>query len=353
MDAIRKQLADSMAAWEAQQEELRKLGSDFSEYLCTEYTEITNRVYYAFQDINQDGQQELLLGNADGEFFQALTIHEGTVEELYQCDSFRISEDGFIMVSSAFDFRLEYYFVQLNGYDPYGMNAVSEETVSYDRKENIWTYREDTAGAGDREVTETEARAVIDKYTSIHIPVYPIMEYPVDTAGTTLQEYIEANRIVLTDEERTELYRKYVKQDQESSYVPSTHYMLMDVNGDGLDELLLTYDESYIRNILTIKNGEISTLMFWTKLRPCENQVWDRFSEGTSGEGHYYFTLDLEGEHPLERIAYSADENSWARNSDGSVYLDETITKEQYESIVASHPPLSMNWKPVSEFPEN
>ena len=351
MEDIRQRLADSMTAWEAQQEENRKLGGSFAEYMCSQYTEINNKVYYAFHDINNDDVQDLLLGDKNGNFFKAMTINEGSVVELYNTDSFHIDENGFIMSTLGYGTQKTWYYVRLEGYDPYGLNAAYAETVTYDDSTGSWTCREGTNGAGDVEVTEAEARAVMEKYTAMEIPVYPIMSYPVDEAGTTLEAYIEDNRVVLTKEERMALYRDYVKKEQESAFIPSTHYMLMDVNGDGQEELLLTYDVTYARNIMTINKGELSTLYMWTSISPCENNIWEKRNREDHHEYHYYFTIDMEGEHHLDYVYYNPEDNSWRRDADGDNYLEETITKEQYDAIVASYKPLTMDWIPIDQFP--
>ncbi|MBQ7129949.1 MAG: hypothetical protein IJO21_02770 [Oscillospiraceae bacterium] len=351
MDDIRQQLADSMARWEAEQQEMRKLGGNYAEYLCNRYKRVNDRIYYAFHDINADGEKELLIGNADGKFTVALTIADGGVVEMFNSDAFRIDGDGIIMNTQFYDFRQEYYYARMEGYDPNGNNIVWSESLSYDSLEEVWMYRTGTGGNGDTQITPAEAQQIMDQYVAMEIPVFPLMEFAVDDAGTTLRDYIEANRVELTAEQRLELYQDYVRREQESAYIPSTHYMLMDVNGDGLEELLLTYDESCIKNIISEENGEIIKLMFWTRVRPCENGIWERFSGGENeDEFHWYFTMDLEGEHRVEYILYWGAENVWYRDSNGDNHMDQVLTESEFETIKASYTPVPMDLKPIGEF---
>lgn len=351
MDSIRQKLADSWAAWEAAQQEFRKLGASFAEYLCSQYKRENDSIYYAFHDINGDGEKELLIGNAEGQFTIALSIVDGSVMEIFRSGSFQISTEGVIMNISASDFNRENIYFQMEGYDPYGDNVVWTENIAYDGLKDIWTYRDGTNGIDGTQITAEEAQRIIGQYVPMEIPVFPLMDYTLDDSGTTLREYIESNRVELTAAERMELYRGYVKKDQESAYIPSTHYMLMDVNGDGLDELLLTYDESCIKNIISVENGELIKLMFWTRVRPCENGVWERFSEqDNTNEWHCYFTMDLEGERRMEYILYYSDENLWYSDSDGDYYLDQQLTEAEFEAIKASYGAVPMSLKPIAEF---
>lgn len=353
MDAIRQKLADSWAAWEAAQLENRTLGGSFAEYLCDQYKRENDSVYYAFHDITGDSEKELLIGNAEGKFTIALCIVDGSVMEIFRSESFQISTEGIIMNISAYDFNREHLYFRMEGYDPYGNNIVWSENVAYDGMEDTWIYRDGTNGVAGTQITAEEAQRIIDQYVPMEIPVFPLMDYAVDDAGTILREHIQANRVELTAEQRLELYRDYVQKDQESAYIPSTHYMLMDVNGDGLDELLLTYDESCIKNIISVENGEIVKLMFWTRVRPCENGVWERFSGPDKiDEWHWYFTMDLEGEHRVEYIMYWSDENAWYRDSDGDNYLDQQLTEAEFEAIKASYSTVPMELKPIAEFPK-
>lgn len=352
MAAIRKQLADSMAAWEAEQEAVRLLGGSYAEFLCQEYVDINNSIYYTFRDINSDGEPDLLMGNADGIFDVCYTIHENAVVELYNHKNFRICEDGTIAGSYGSIFIWDYSFYKIEGYEPYGFNAIRAERVEYNINTNTWLHWEDANTLSDGvQISEAEAQTVINKYVPIDLSVQPLMNFPVDDNGTTLGEYIEANRVEISREERMQLYGEYLKKEQESAYIPSTHYMLMDMDGDGCEELMLTYDEAYIRNIMTVKNGELKQTYMWTKLRPCKNNIWEHFNTEGPDDRHFYFTVDQEGEHPLDYLLWYGAGNTWHRSADGDVYLEETITESRYQELLEQYVPVPMEWKPVNDFP--
>lgn len=339
MEEVRKLLEESDAARQAQTEAAIRF-SGYGEYLYSRYPEGNHSVYFALADINGDAVEDLLLGDENGNFFLGLTLRDGTVEELYNAENFWLCEDGTLVNCWKHSFRTEYYFMRLEGAE-----SVVLEWQSHDSREDIWKDGED------KPITAEEAQAVRDKYVRTEVNVAPIMEYPMDAQGTTLEEYILANTVQTTAEERMALYREYIKRDQESAYVPSTHYLLMDVNGDGEEELLLSDDGESIANVITVVNGKIKKLFMWTNLYLCENEIWEYYGSGGREEYHDYFTIDKEGNHLVDSLYYSIADSSWHRSADGDYYLEQTISEEEYHDILSSYARVKLEMKPIGEFP--
>lgn len=61
-------------------------------------------------------------------------------------------------------------------------------------------------------------------------------------------------------------------------------YALLDVTGDGQDELLLGRDKSCFNDIMTIQDGKVTAIAYWSNMNLCEDGVILQNS---------YFPLDL------------------------------------------------------------
>ena len=347
MDAVQKQLEESNAAYEAQLQQQRIAAmtyGDYGAYLCDQYRTVIESVYYTLLDLNGDGVDDLLLGDAEGNFTHAVTIQDGVILDLYMAEYFWLCEDGVVATYSRYSFYTEYFFNRIAGYDEFGGHVTNLEALRNDLREDFWTHNHIT------EITSEEAESICAKYIRKEVFVMPLMEYPVDAEGTTLEQYILANTVSVTEAERLEIYGNLLKKKQESDYIPATHYLLMDITGDGEAELLLTEDGETIGDIYTVENGEIKTLAFWTSLYLCENGILEQHSESQWQEFHSYFTVGPEG-RTIDRISHPMDDAAWYRSADGDSYYELVISEEEYNTVAASYVRLDLNWIPVSEFP--
>lgn len=132
-------------------------------------------------------------------------------------------------------------------------------------------------------------------------------------------------------------------------------YALIDVDGDGVEELLLQcehvprYDgnKNSFFSLFTMKDGEVWVIAKASNLYLCEEGVIDNaFVDSNS---HYYFTK----EHTLEAVVYSQDK--WYKNGDWGAADDQVvdITEEEAATIIAKYPHVEIDFKPIDEFPRN
>lgn len=165
-------------------------------------------------------------------------------------------------------------------------------------------------------------------------------------------------------------YNAYVEQllekAEKSPLLYNVDYMtyaLHDVNGDGTEELIVCgYGALY--DIISSRDGD-SFLYFNADNLPaspviyiCENNVMEIYDSMTGS--HYYFKAEAEGASFIVGLYINNNiENSqWGRFSDiptgdESKWNLEGITEEEVNNIIASHPRVELDWKPISEFPIN
>jgi len=136
------------------------------------------------------------------------------------------------------------------------------------------------------------------------------------------------------------------------------HYALVDVDGDGVDDLLLqcvnllSYDgaKNSFHSIYTMRDGEVCEI-FSTKgsnLYLCQGGVFEQ----SYPNGHYYHRFLPEFEC-LEYVGYNTQDGQWYTDSDGrrSNASRVVTTEEEAKAIIAKYPRMDIKLRPVSEFP--
>lgn len=134
------------------------------------------------------------------------------------------------------------------------------------------------------------------------------------------------------------------------------HFCLLDVTGDGEEDLLLGKD-GHIRSIWSMVDGKTKCIAQADVGVLCEgNILWDyRYLDGAGY--NWYFRLD-QGSFmtPILDVEYSVHDETWWKidyTKDESRENKEKISEEQMQEIVDSYTPVSLDWKSVPEFPMN
>lgn len=141
-------------------------------------------------------------------------------------------------------------------------------------------------------------------------------------------------------------------------------YALVDVTGDGEPELLLAREERHFNDILTIQDGKVVSIDFWSNMNLCENGIilktsyfpLDGISDDYDNPRTYGFCRIADGEDGkkyLERFEYidcSIETREWVKT------IEETgeqtpIAKEDIDTFLAQYPKLGIELKPIREFP--
>ena len=146
-------------------------------------------------------------------------------------------------------------------------------------------------------------------------------------------------------------YISYVRANAEPE---NQFYTLMDLNGDGADELLLGNADGQLNEVAYMKEDEVA-LNFAAYI--CEENVLEGYSETMA-----YFPSD--DEEPIRNctahiystlsdiilsLYYLPESDQWILIDENSVH--KTITATEARNYIASYPRIELDMKPLSEYP--
>lgn len=309
-----------------------------------------NTTQYAFYDMDEDGEADLLLGK-DGFFDNWLSLKDGKIKG-HETSEARICQDGMIEFEGHADFSQQrrYIFLPLSQWVQ-GADHFSESCMLAYWK-GQW-YTTDMEGGEYLEeyrhpITQEEADAIRAKYAPIALDWKNIWEFPMDDTGKTLGDCYTSLDQKPGSEELRSIYTEYVKAFSDPSFY--THFCLMDVNGDGVEDLLLSSNGEQFSDVYTYRYGEVRSPIFsW--FYPCEGRVWEHQDtvhleeEGAELDEHAYYQV---GEYfQLEPVAYAAYNKataSWQSDRDGT-----PMDAAEAEAILAKYPRIDLGMKPISE----
>lgn len=129
-------------------------------------------------------------------------------------------------------------------------------------------------------------------------------------------------------------------------------YALLDITGDGQDELILGRD-GHINEIWTIRDGITTQLQgSYSEGYLCQGQVFEHYVFLDGKPYHHYSRLGSNGYfEPVLTVEYRTTEGSWFTEN----YEDETerkaITEAEAREIIAQFPRIPVEMTPVREFP--
>lgn len=147
--------------------------------------------------------------------------------------------------------------------------------------------------------------------------------------------------------------------EEHSAEFPNLKYALIDINGDGVEELLLQsedspflpeydFDENMFFTAIGTRDGELVYFLGSGYIYLCQDNVVEVRSPFEGEEkGHAYYRFDG---------AYRMEEVDRIHVEDGKLYTwvgDKRveITDAEAEAIIAKHPRLDIEFKPAEEFP--
>ena len=355
MDVVKQRMDEADAAyWQEPEYEPVKYGS-FSEFIMNHYTLPNKELLYTFYDITGDGVEELLIGR-NGGFSLWVTIQNDEVRYKGYIGLNYLCEDGVREQYTSYDTREDRY-----EYIAPKSNTVVDEIDFYDEDKIICLVRirdqwssydanhfDDTV----KKITSEEAQAIMAQYPRVELEWYPLMDYPISETQT-LGEYLEAKDVRVSNEEVREIYKEYLSSMKDMHY---THYRILDINGDGVDDLLLKGQDDtftgvtdFYWNALTYRYGRIFS--FEGDFYLCENGVLEivdtrrNLGIGTESNGHQFKRWVGLDEELYELVVYHKAEDRWMAD-----WWDEkTITDEEAEAILAKYPRIDQGMRPISE----
>lgn len=344
---VEEKLAAAEADYQAEHAYVPETYTDFSEYLKKNVYIPDESRQYSFYDLNGDGTDELLLGQ-DGAFIDCLEMKSGEVVlhgygESYLCEGNVLEQ--YSAPDTYWNGETHTYFAFADGTAVFKDDGeLGNVIASIQRRDSQWYRYADPYGLKSTEISQDEATAIMAKYPRIQLDWNPLMDYPLDESGLTLESYLKAKDVQPSDDELLRIYKDCLSR-QDSFY---THYRIMDINGDGVKDLLRSGDGERYWDIWTYRYGNLIPLAIMD-FYLCENNVMERVElfheepgveiEGTSFSRCNGFDLET-----LDFAAYNKATASWQ-----SDYYGTPMSEADAKAILAKYSRVDQGMQPISQ----
>ena len=356
--AVAKKLEESNTAWEAENVYVPETYGSFVDALKARYTLPNELAQYAFYDLTGDGEEELLtssLGN--GAITGWYTIQNGEIQEdfgisIYLCEG-RVIE--LYYPDPELD-RGQHVYFHAYSETEWTRNTSEERfgewiTTLY-HADGVWEKNLDFHGLEQASISADEAQSIMAKYPRIELEWKPVMEYPI-SEEQTLGEYIEAKDVRVSQDELLQIYKNKLGGMKDMHY---SHYRILDINGDGVDDLLLKgKNDALIGNTdfywmaMTYRYGR--TVNFGSDFYLCENGVLEHVETRHSGgigveiDGHEFMRYTGLEKEVLDFVAYNKATASWQTDW----WDEEPISEDEANAVLAQYPRIDQGMRPISE----
>ena len=137
----------------------------------------------------------------------------------------------------------------------------------------------------------------------------------------------------------------------------SVSYVLYDVNGDGVEELIINS-----LDILSIKDGQsykyfdlTNTGVFIGRFQPCEGNVFEVYCEDLGMYQHYFYQANVDSASFITGVSQDASDGAWYLHSKDGAYTEnrKQITEEEAQNILDSYTRIEFRWLPLKRFGES
>ena len=336
---VEEKLAAAEEAYQAEHAYVPETYTDFSDYLKKRVYIPDESRQYAFSDLTGDGVDELLLGR-DGAFFYWLSMENGEVVENVYGDTY-LCKGNILEQYVAPDM---YGDIERHTYSKPENGGYGDKIVAVERVGNQWYRSYDIYERDKTEISHDEAAAIIAKYPRTQLDWKPLMDYPLDESGLTLGSYLKAKDVQPSDDELLQIYKDCLSR-QGSFY---THYRIMDINGDGVKDLLLSGDGEYYWWGMTYRYGILMNLVTWD-FYLCEDNIMERDElvrrgEGVEIDGTSFFRYNGFNREELDFVAYNKATASWQ-----SDYIGTPMSEADAKAILARYSRVDQGMQPISQ----
>lgn len=243
-----------------------------------------------------------------------------------------------------------------------------------DREDAFLSVRFDTTNSSGASMTDRDIELVAESLDFSVKPVHPDMVWAKEQQLITEQEYQAEQQAMIESLEAQPWVDPFSHNSYAEliAYIPKNEkhfiagfdkryqdfknncsYMLLDLTGDGEDELVLGRDGEII-TVWNMENGLTNGSSGEGTLSVCEGGIIEQYIFKNGEPTYYYFKIGApENEIFIAYLAYSKYYESWVY-MDYSVDTEATpISEEEAMKIIDSYAHIELNWKPVSEFPMN
>lgn len=355
--AVVQKLEESNMAHEAENVYVPETYGSFVDALKARYDLPAEQALYTFYDLTGDSAEELLISSdGSGAITAWYSIQDGQIQEDFGFEYFLC--EGRVLELYRPDPELDrshhtYYHAYS---DTEWTRNTSEErfgdwitTLSY--ANGVWEKKLDYHGLEQASISAYEAQAIMAQYPRIELDWKPVMEYLI-SEDQALGEYIESKDIRVSQDELMKIYRDKLNGMKDLSY---SHYRILDINGDGVDDLLLKgKNDALIGNTdfywmaMTYRYGR--TVTFASNFYLCEDGVLECVETGHTGgigveiDGHEFIRYTGLDKEVLDFAAYNKATASWQ----GDWYGDFPMTEEEANAILAKYPRIDQGMLPIA-----
>ncbi|MBP3683741.1 MAG: hypothetical protein J6J12_02095 [Oscillospiraceae bacterium] len=358
-DGVMAKLEASDAAYNAQHAYEPETYGSFSEVLLSQFITPDEKAQYTFFDLTGDGVEELLLDSFGyGTIDQWFTVLDGEVtffwgNDVYLCEG-RVLEQ--YMPDPEFGDYAQHYYLKPDSdtawmdLDPETWGEFIEVLLLTDGQ---WSHAPEPYSEEETPITDEEAQAIMAKYPRIQLDWKPLMDYPI-SQEQTFREYLEEKDVRLSSEELHKLYQEKLRGMKDDMHY--SHYRILDINGDGVDDLLLKgKNDPIIGNTdfywtaMTYRYGTVAR--FASDFYLCEDGVLEHVETrhmggpGVEVDGHQFRRWNGLESEPLEFVAYNKSTASWQGDWSNEIPL----TEDEANTILAKYPRTDQGMRPISE----
>ena len=347
---LEQKLEESQDAYDAAHTYVPETYGNYNDYLKINIQIYDDALQYTFYDLSGDGEEDLLIG-VNGAMDSCLFVEDEEVHAEVYGQTY-ICENGILenyMVDEIFETHS--YVIPNFEINPGEDNLLWTTVQTVKRTRDQWMQILPGEFKG-KEITTKEAQEIMAQYTRIELDWKPLMEYPL-ADGYTMGDYLNEKDVRVSKEELREIYRDYLLDKDDLYY---SHYRILDINCDGVDDLLLKGEnDSLLGNTdfywiaLTYRYGGVYG--FASDFYLCEDSVLESVGTrrnlgiGVEVNGHQFKRCIGFEEELLEFVAYNKATASWM----GDWWEDIPLTDEEANAILAKYPRIDQGMRPISE----
>lgn len=345
MEQVEKYKAEAQAQYEAERAAARAeheamYASGYKEFVEYRLGTVPNpeNVSYVLYDVNGDGVEELIINSLD-----ILSMKDGQSYKYFDLTNTGVFIGRFQPCEGNV---FEVYCEDLGMYQHYFYQANAESAsfitgVSHDSSNGAWyLHSKDGAYTENRkQITEEEAQKILDSYTRVEFRWLPLKQF--DKAIPTT-DYSDPYAQYIAD--------ALIRYENVGSFT----YAQMDLNGDGVEELItrqprIDQDTTDLQ-IFTIRDGK-RELYASNITYVCQGNILEKCEEDNPDQGEYYafYRCGADGPEFIEKIVRDPITLYWGRSQAGQE--GHTVRAEEAQEVIASYQHLSLDMKPFAEYP--